>query len=704
MLLRSLRKLFKGTLTGFLAALLLFSGSAFPAVAAGNNSTLPPLAEQGAQTSPSDTAATVVGESEQPQASTPGKREVNVTLRLGGNQAAVNGAPVILDAVPVAEQGVTLVPLRFVGEALTADVRWDSATNTITVKGADKTILLRPGEQQATVNGETVTLAVAPRAEQGHTLVPLRFLGEAMSAEVRYDPATKGITLRLTIVSKTPPVARFTFAGARVRPGDPVEVTEQSSHPEGVPIVNREWTGLQESYQHAGTYQVSLRVQDANGNWSKPFTQKLVVNTPPEPSFTTEKTSYRIGEPIIYRNTSRDADGHSLTFTWQGNDMAFFEPGEHEVSLTAKDVLGDMATVSVKVKVKDDVYYTKEQFYLLYGDVGDIIPYEEAVLEFPVINDDWEESERVLLRCNAPETIPTAGLLYRDTVTGPARLMLHHVNGSAANLKLWVMARNTGTEPVTITVTRQGVGGPSKGILQLGRTHLSRFFGVQTPRVITLQPGETHSLLPAVSATAIPPGECFTALADVELSAPIPVEFSFAALAAGADPLTEVPKLTPLPVNGHIRGTFPHADRVLTVDEQLGRQRQRLLLGDIEYDLPAEGIDALTGQTVQNQGNYGVYYRIELEKVSAQTAVLINARGGPFCGAVNLDGQTILGVPQEGILMAQKWAVILSRQQTGSPLAVEFSPPSGSPLPVNILFAPFPEKKGEVFNPADYIR
>ncbi|MDI6709277.1 MAG: stalk domain-containing protein [Bacillota bacterium] len=690
------------TLKRLLAATALLTSmflSLPPAVAGDDVIALPPPPQ-----APGDAPSPAPAQDKPVDTAGPGRQTIRVILYLGRQDATVNGRPVTLDAVPAVDNGVTLVPLRFVSEALGAAVHWDGAAKTITVKGADAKVVLHLGERRATVNGKEVTLVAAPRAEQGRTLVPLRFVGEALSATVHYEQATKAVTIGLTLISKTPPVARFTFARPRVRPGEPVQVFEESSHPEGVPIVDREWTGLENSYGQAGIYQVTLRVKDANGNWSEPFSQKLVVNSPPEPFFTTEKTRYRIGEPVVYRNTSRDPDGHAMTFTWQGNAMAFFESGKHTVSLTAKDELGDTATETVEIEVTDDIYYTKEQFYLLYGGVGAIIPYEEAVLEFPVVNDGWKQSDRVLLRCNNPEKIPGSGILYRDTVSGPARLMIHHLNSSSADIRIWVLARNSGTEPVTVTTTRQGGAGPSKSILQLGRTHLSRFFSAQAPESVTLQPEQTLAVLPAVSAAVIKPGQCFTALADIELSAPVPVEFTFAALAPAADPVKELPQLAPLPGDGHIRGTFPDADRTLTIDTALGRMHQRLLLGDYEHDPPAEGVDALTGQKVQNQGNYGVVYRITLKDVRARTGVLVNARGGVFCGAVALDGKTIMGVPQDGILQPQKWAVILHRQADNGPLTVEFSPPSGSFLPVNLLFAPVPQKKGEVFDPARYVQ
>jgi hypothetical protein len=58
-------------------------------------------------------------------------------LRLGSNEALLNGKQMDLDAYPRVYAGTTYVPLRFVSEALGAVVDWNDAKRTvmITVEG-----------------------------------------------------------------------------------------------------------------------------------------------------------------------------------------------------------------------------------------------------------------------------------------------------------------------------------------------------------------------------------------------------------------------------------------------------------------------------------------------------------------------------------------------------------------------------------------
>ena len=93
------------------------------------------------------------------------------------------------EPVPFIENGRTLVPLRFTGEQLGALVRFDSAKNEVILTKGTMMIQLRLGEKSAHISQEgvaprTVTLNVPARVVHGRTMVPLRFVSEALGATV----------------------------------------------------------------------------------------------------------------------------------------------------------------------------------------------------------------------------------------------------------------------------------------------------------------------------------------------------------------------------------------------------------------------------------------------------------------------------------------------------------------------------------------
>lgn len=84
----------------------------------------------------------------------------------------------------VSKEGRVLVPLRAIFEALNATVDWDGSTNTITGNQDGKIITLKINDKVASVDGAEVTLDVPATIIKGSTLVPVRFIGESLGAEV----------------------------------------------------------------------------------------------------------------------------------------------------------------------------------------------------------------------------------------------------------------------------------------------------------------------------------------------------------------------------------------------------------------------------------------------------------------------------------------------------------------------------------------
>ena len=100
-----------------------------------------------------------------------------------------------LDVPPFIENGRTLVPLRFVGEALGASFDWDEDDRRVTFTRDEKTIVLWIDRHQALVNGRINLLDVPPRIVHNRTVVPLRFVGEALGASLHWEGETRRITI-----------------------------------------------------------------------------------------------------------------------------------------------------------------------------------------------------------------------------------------------------------------------------------------------------------------------------------------------------------------------------------------------------------------------------------------------------------------------------------------------------------------------------
>lgn len=107
----------------------------------------------------------------------------------------IDNQPVTFDVPPVIDNSRTLVPLRTIFVSLGAAVEWDGPTQTVTATRASTSIVLTIGQTTAYVNGDAVILDVPARIIEGRTLVPLRFIGEALGADVEWDAATQTINI-----------------------------------------------------------------------------------------------------------------------------------------------------------------------------------------------------------------------------------------------------------------------------------------------------------------------------------------------------------------------------------------------------------------------------------------------------------------------------------------------------------------------------
>ena len=99
------------------------------------------------------------------------------------------------DVPPYIKDGRTMVPLRVIAENMNARVDWAAAEQRIDlVRNVDK-VQLWIGETDAYLNNKHLTLEVAPEITNGLTFVPLRFVAEALGAQVTWDKVTRTVKI-----------------------------------------------------------------------------------------------------------------------------------------------------------------------------------------------------------------------------------------------------------------------------------------------------------------------------------------------------------------------------------------------------------------------------------------------------------------------------------------------------------------------------
>lgn len=142
----------------------------------------------------------------------------SVTVKINGRIADMKDAPAYINA-----NSRTMVSARFVSEALGYDVQWLPDTKRVIVKKGSDTIILTIDSPQAFLNFDLKTMDTYATLKNNRTMVPLRFVSEALGAQVSWDGTNRvvNITADTTPIDTTAPTSYATDARPAVSQ-DPV--------------------------------------------------------------------------------------------------------------------------------------------------------------------------------------------------------------------------------------------------------------------------------------------------------------------------------------------------------------------------------------------------------------------------------------------------------------------------------------------------
>ena len=108
----------------------------------------------------------------------------------------VNGKRLLTDVSPFIKNSSTYVPIRFISEALNIkNIKWDSTSGSVTIKSADKTLVLFVNKNYAYINDEYVKLENNAIISNSRTFVPVRFISECFDAYVDWDDTTQTVLI-----------------------------------------------------------------------------------------------------------------------------------------------------------------------------------------------------------------------------------------------------------------------------------------------------------------------------------------------------------------------------------------------------------------------------------------------------------------------------------------------------------------------------
>ena len=127
--------------------------------------------------------------------------ESNKTPEAKGDKKAitilVNGKEVKTDSPAFIKDGRTMVPVRFISEALGLKVGWDQKTRTVTVDEGAKAMKLTIGSKKIVrADGKETAIDVPAMIKGGRTMVPIRAIGELSGAKVDWNAANREVIIQ----------------------------------------------------------------------------------------------------------------------------------------------------------------------------------------------------------------------------------------------------------------------------------------------------------------------------------------------------------------------------------------------------------------------------------------------------------------------------------------------------------------------------
>ncbi|MDF2545620.1 MAG: hypothetical protein K0R93_518 [Anaerosolibacter sp.] len=103
-----------------------------------------------------------------------------------------------MDVAAFIQDGRTFLPIRFVAEALgvsTDNIVWNNEARTVTIMKGDRVAQMVIGSNVLTVNGVAVPMDTAAMIKDGRTVLPVRYVAQALGAEILWDAATQTVTV-----------------------------------------------------------------------------------------------------------------------------------------------------------------------------------------------------------------------------------------------------------------------------------------------------------------------------------------------------------------------------------------------------------------------------------------------------------------------------------------------------------------------------
>lgn len=119
-----------------------------------------------------------------------------IIMKINDSNILIDGKSIISDIYPIMINDRTMIPIRLLTEALGASVEWIEQSKTIIIRSEEALIKMNIGNKKYTIDGNEYTMDIEPIIVNNRTLVPIRFISEALNCTVSWDQDTQTATIK----------------------------------------------------------------------------------------------------------------------------------------------------------------------------------------------------------------------------------------------------------------------------------------------------------------------------------------------------------------------------------------------------------------------------------------------------------------------------------------------------------------------------
>jgi len=124
----------------------------------------------------------------------------DITVKVDGNTIDFPDARPFIDT----QSNRTMIPVRFVAENLGCKVDWNGESKIVYIQKNEILIELKIGVLEAIAGGKVISLDAKAVIKENRTFVPLRFVSEALGANVEWNGNTRTVYITTGKTAPTP--------------------------------------------------------------------------------------------------------------------------------------------------------------------------------------------------------------------------------------------------------------------------------------------------------------------------------------------------------------------------------------------------------------------------------------------------------------------------------------------------------------------